>query len=333
LLDRFPVRIVVGSGLFFLALGNAVLTFSSNLGTFSAANFMQGLGASFAFIAAGKLISEWFAPKFFPILFGLTQTLSCILTAIIHYYLVLALETVSWQTIYTQLAILGFCLLVFVLLFVKSPATKKPREAISFKTSFSTVFASKQTWLCATAAATSFGALVAYASFWYMSVEKYFGVNSSESLIISGMIFAGIGFGTPSLGWLSNKLRSRNLVIHISLVLGTIFLILGLYLPHFDLNSYLPIKVISFLIGFFLSGSMLYYTSVSELSSNSTRAMGLGLVNTSVFVFNTLLLFIPQLFLTETSTTYATQLWVLPVSVLVSIFLAYFVKETYPKTG
>lgn len=91
LLDRFPIRFVA-SGLFLLALGNLTLTFSSNLPLFALSNFIQGLGASFAFIAVGKLIGEWFAPKMFPILFGLTQTISCILTAIIHYYLVQALE-------------------------------------------------------------------------------------------------------------------------------------------------------------------------------------------------------------------------------------------------
>ena len=56
LLDRFPIRIVVSSGLFLLALGNFTLSFSSSLPLFALSNFVQGLGASFAFIAVGKLI-------------------------------------------------------------------------------------------------------------------------------------------------------------------------------------------------------------------------------------------------------------------------------------
>lgn len=331
LLDRFPIRAVVSCGLFVLALGNVTLSFASNLGLFALSNFVQGLGASFAFIAAGKLISEWFAPKLFPIFFGLTQTLSCILTAFIHYYLVKALEKVSWQAIYQEFAVFGFCLLILTILFVKSPGKKKSAEAISFGKSVSIVFTSKQTWISAIAAATSFGALAAYASFWYLNVQKFFSVEIPQALTISGMMFAGIGVGTPFLGWLSNKLKSRNLVIHSSLTLGGIFLIMCLYLPHFNVNTYIPIEVISFIAGFLLSGSMLYYTVVSEISSNSTRALGLGLVNTLVFLFNTLLLFIPQFFITTQSTGYATYLWVLPVSVLVSIFLSYFVKETCSK--
>lgn len=330
LLDRFSIRWVSSSGVFLLALGNLTLTFSSNLPLFALSNFVQGLGASFAFIAVGKLIGEWFAPKLFPILFGLTQTLSCILTALIHYELVEALQTVSWQSIYLKFSIFGFALLILMLLFVKSPPHAKSGQHLSFGKSMGTVLTNKQIWTSAIAGAASFGVLAAYASFWYMSVEKHFSVTSSAALITSGMIFIGIGIGTPFFGWLSNQLHSRKLVLHISVVLGAMFLLLGLYLPHFDINTYIPIRIVSFGIGFFLSGSMLYYTCISELSANNTRAVALGLINTSVFLFNTMLLFLPQMFITKASSTYFTSLWVLPFCVLISIFLAYFVKETFP---
>ncbi len=299
LLDRFPIRFVASGGLFLLALGNLTLTFSSNLPLFALSNFIQGLGASFAFIAVGKLIGEWFAPKMFPILFGLTQTISCILTAIIHYYLVQALEVVSWQTIYLEFSLFGFALLVLMLIFVRNSSNAKASHLLSFQKSMSTVLKNKQMWLCAVAAATSFGVLAAYASFWYMKVQKYFSVDVSTSLVISGMIFVGIGIGTPFFGWLSNKIKSRRLGLHLSVVPGAIFLIMGLYTPHFDINTYLPIEVVSFCIGFFLSGSMLYYTCISEISSSNTRAVALGLINTSVFIFNTVLLFIPLFFYYE----------------------------------
>jgi MFS family permease len=332
LLDRFSIRYMAGIGIFLLAFGNFTLSFSSNLPSFALSNFIQGVGGSFAFIAAGKLIGEWFAPKMFPILFGLTQAISCVLTAFVHYYLVEALQVISWQALYQSLSVFGFSLFVLMILFVRSPPNLKTKKAPSFGKSIVTVCKSSQIWLCSLAGATSFGVLAAYASFWYMTVETYFKVEIKESLVISGMIFIGIGVGTPFLGWLSNKVHSRKLILHSSVVLGTMFLMLGLYLPHFDVNTYVPIKIISFCIGFFLSGSMLYYTSISEISSSNTRAVALGVINTSVFIFNTVLLFLPQLFITSDLSSYFTYLWVLPVSVLASIFLSYFVKETFSKT-
>lgn len=329
LLDRFPIRFVASGGLFLLALGNFTLTYSSTLTLFALSNFIQGLGASFAFIAVGKLIGEWFEPKMFPILFGLTQTLSCVLTAIIHYYLVQALAVVTWQHIYLTFALFGFALLVLMLIFVRSPSDAPKTQPLSFGASMGMVLKNKQIWICAIAGATSFGVLAAYGSFWFMQVQQYFSVSVASSLVISGMVFVGIGIGTPFFGWLSNKWKSRNLTIHVAVVLGTIFLIMGIYLPHFDFNNYIIVKFVSFFLGFFLSGSMLYYTCISEISSNNVRAVALGLINTCVFIFNTCLLFIPQFFITKASTTYFTSLWILPVSVLISIFLAYFVKETF----
>ncbi len=329
LLDRFPLRNAAAGGLFLLTFGTFLVTFATNLSCFALSNFVQGLGASFAFIAVGKIIGEWFAPKYFPILFGLTQTISCVLTAIVHYYLIDALEEVSWQTLYLYFTCFGFALLLATFFFVSSPPDVKPAKLLSFGKSLDTVCKNKQNWLCALAAATSFGVLIAYASFWYMEVEKYYLVDAHEALIISAMTFIGIGVGTPFFGWISNKIKSRRLAIHISVVIGTIFLMMGLYLPHLNIDSYLPIQTISFFIGFFLSGSMLYYTCISELATSNTRGFALGMINTFVFLFNSALLFIPPLFITESSTTYFTYLWVLPVGILISIFLAYFVKETY----
>jgi MFS family permease len=148
-------------------------------------------------------------------------------------------------------------------------------------------------------------------------------------MIISAMIFFGIGIGTPLLGWFSNLVKSRTMIIHISLVLGTMALLLGIYLPHFNVTTLIPIKIISFLIGFLLSGSMLFYTIVSEISSDSTRGVAISFLNTGVFIFNTLMLFIPYLFITSISKEFFTYLWVLPFCSLISIMLLYFIKDTY----
>jgi len=174
LLDRFNIRNVVASGLFLLALGNFTLTYSGTLPLFCASNFVQGIGASFAFLAAGKLVSQWFAPKMFPIMFGLTQSLSCVLAAIIHYKLVIALQTMTWQNIYLKLSVLGFVLFVLSAVVVKSPKKGKEKtKPLSLSKSIGMVCKNSQVWLCAISAATSFGVLAAYGIFWYLNVQEF----------------------------------------------------------------------------------------------------------------------------------------------------------------
>jgi len=329
LLDKFNARFIVSTGVFLLALGNLITSISDNLIIFSLSNFLQGIGAAFSFIAAAILISQWFSSRVFPILFGLTQTISCISAGIIHYNFTILLQTHSWSEIYQGLAIFGFLLFILTLLLVKTPLSYKRPAGISLKKSLASVLHNKQIWLSSIAAATSFGVLLAYGSVWYLQIQTYYLVQNLDAMIISGMIFFGIGIGTPLLGWCSNLVKSRIMVIHITLVLGTMALLLGIYLPHFNLTTLIPIKIISFLIGFLLSGSMLFYTIVSEISSDSTRGVAISFLNTAVFIFNTLMLFIPYIFVTHISKEFFTYLWTLPFCSLISILLLYFIKDTY----
>ncbi len=75
LLDRFNARYVVSAGVLILAIGNLLIAFSSTLLMFTLSNFIEGVGASFAFVAAAVLISQWYNAKLFPVMFGLTQAL------------------------------------------------------------------------------------------------------------------------------------------------------------------------------------------------------------------------------------------------------------------
>ena len=107
----------------------------------------------------------------------------------------------------------------------------------------------------------------------------------------------------------------------------TIFMLAALYLPHFATPTLAIANTISFGIGFFLSGSMLIYTCASEIISGSLRGMAIGLINMFVFVGSTLISSLPYMMVT--SKVYYTKLWVIPMLLIISIALVYFVKETY----
>lgn len=332
LLDKFNARFVVSGGVGLLAIGNIIISFADTLIVYTLANFLQGIGASFAFVAAAVLIAQWFAAEKFPILFGLTQTMACILAGVIHYYFTLALITRSWNELYYSLAGFGFLLLIITLLLLRSPPGYTREATFSLKQSLAIVLKNRQILLCSIAAATSFGVLLAYAGLWYLRVQSYYSVANLQAVIIGGMIFLGIGVGTPLWGYISNKIKSRIMIIHVTLCVGTMVLLLGLYLPHFNINTLAIIQSVSFFIGFFLSGSMLFFTMVSEISTELTRGVAISVLNTAVFLFNTLMLFIPFLFLTAFSADFFTYLWVLPFFLLLSILLVYFIKDSISST-
>lgn len=333
LLDRFNLRFVVSIGILLLACGNLIISYSNNLTIYTFSNLLQGIGASFSFVATAVLIAQWFSVRLFPILLGLTQTIACVFSAFIHYYLIIALQVNVWNNIYRALAAFGFTLFILSLIFIKSPTGYTSQTNVSFKKSSAIVFKNKQIWLCTFAIGLSLGTVLAYAGFWYMQVQKNYSIETLDAVIISGMIFVGMGIGTPILGWLSNIVRSRVKIIHASLVLGTMALLLAIYLPHYDTKSLVTIKIVSFLTGFLLSGSMLFYTIANEISSDNTRGFAISVLNTAVFLFNTMLLFIPYLFITTQSKQFFTYLWVLPFCVMFSILLTDFIRDTYSSSS
>lgn len=329
LLDRYNARFIVSTALFFLASGNIAISYSTNIYTYCLANLMQGMGASFDFIAASILIAQWFPRNMFPILTGLIETLAFIASGLIHYFLMIKLETYTWNQIYQYFSIYGYCLFVLAILWVKTPNDFQFAKNSSLKESLAVVCKNGQTWLCAFSAATSFGLLLAYGGLWYLPIQEYYSVNSSTAVLIGGMVFFGIGIGTPLLGWISNRIKSRKLILHLTLVIGTMGLLMAIYLPHYMINNFYIIEAVSFFTGFMLSGSMLIYTMVSEMSTDSTRGIAISITNSSVFLFNTVLLFVPYFFITKDSQHFFTYLWVLPFCAIISIMLSYFIKETY----
>jgi MFS family permease len=330
LLDNFNTRFVVSGGALLLLFGNIIISFSPNITIFAISNFLQGTGAAFSFVGAAVLISQWFPAKYFPILFGLTQAAACIFAGIIHYYFTITLSTHSWNDIYRVLSMFGLALFIFSLLFINSPIRNTAKIPVAFFKSLKAVLYNKQIMLCSLAAATSFGVLLSYASLWYLPVQIYHGIGSLDSVIISGTIFLGVGIGSPLLGWISNTVKSRVMVIHVTLALGIMTLLLGLYLPSFNIETLLISKIIAFFTGFFLSGSMLFYTMISEFSTDNIRGVAISVLNTIVFLFNTLMLFIPFLFVTVASKDYFTYLWVLPFLITFSLLILYFIKDSYP---
>ena len=330
LLDTFKARYVVSTAILLLALGNVMISFADSLSIFMLSNFVQGVGASFAFLSSGVLISQWFTKNQFPLFFGFTQAFACIFSGVIHYIVSMGLEKHTWNEIYQIFAIVGFGIFLLSLMFIRN-AANQPVVKHSIIGSLKIVLKNKQILLSAVAAATSFGVLLAYAGFWYLDVEKFYAVDDHETVIIGGIIFLGVGFGTPLMAWLSNYYRSRRLVIHSSLALGAMALLVGLYSPHFNVQTLIFSRIVAFMIGFFLSASTLLYTVVSEITSDGTRGVALSIMNTCVFLFNTCLLFVPYWFITDFSKDFFTYLWILPFCIMFSVFILYFIKESYQK--
>lgn len=321
-LDRYSPRIVIASGLFILTIGNIFASQAEHAWGLLVCNLIQGIGGAFAFIAAGIVIAQWFSPRWFPILFGITQTIACILSAVFHYQILRWLHQTTWDHVYAYLSVIGGVLWIAVILLVKRGPRLSHYSPIALRVALSQTLHNRQMGLSMLGVACAFGGLLAYASYWYKEVQNYYQIETFEAQITGGLILIGIGVGTPLLAIGSDLLRSRMKVIHSSLVLGTMALLVGIYFPF-------ATRTIAFLTGFFLSGSLLLYTVVSENADDQFRGVALSVTNTAVFLMNTVMLFFPFWMKPLATTPFFNYLWVFPFLMLVAILVVYYIRETF----
>lgn len=338
LLDRFNNKVIIGAAIIVLASGSFFTTLSSNLAMFAIANVIMGFGAAFGFTATGKTVATWFTPEQFPVIFGLSQLFSCLLAGIIHMLLVSALAEMGWVNVYILLSLIGAGIFgLFFFLFKNKKIDSKEQEAkksapsISVLSALKQVVTNQQIWMNTIVVSAAFGALMAFGGFWYVGIMKYYHVSETMQSFTGIMIFSGIGIGTPLWGMLANKFKSKKMVMHVTTALGGIFMIMALYLPHFDIDTQAISLFNHFCIGFFLSGSMLTYALATEAVAPELSGLALGFVNMFVFVVNTMLMSLPNLVNVKNATFMNTH-WVFPVFVLVAMLFLYFIKEKGSET-
>ena len=333
LLDKFNNKIVLCSAILTLALGCFLTSLSKSIFFYALANILQGIGASFAFTAAGKAVSCWFSITLFPIMFGLSQSLSCFLSGAIHVALSRALEKMTWNRVYIILAIAGIIVFLLNLIFFKnrkfvssSDKNDEISEIVSVIPSLLKVIKNGQVWICTIVASLSFGTLLSYSGFWYSGITKAYHVSIAPSSVIGILLFVGIGIGTPLWGAVSNWTNTKKGVMHVTLSLGLIFMLLVIYLPHYHIETQMISYVNNFLVGLLLSSSMLTYTSVAEIVPAELTGLAISFVNMFVFVVNTIFLSLPySLFIKGAN--FQEVYWLFPVSISLSICFLVFIKE------
>jgi len=334
LLDKFNNRIVLFIAILTLAIGCFLTAFSKNLVSYALANILQGIGASFAFTAVGKAVSCWFSITLFPIMFGLSQTLSCFLSGAIHVALSRALEVMTWNKVYLILTVAGVIVFFLNLLFFrnrKSGASEgnnndEESEDIPILPSLLKVIKNRQVWICTIVASLSFGALLSYSGLWYSGITKAYHVGNFPTSVIGILLFVGIGIGTPLWGAVSNWVKTKKGVMHVTLSLGMIFMLLVIYLPHYHSSTQLIGYINNFCVGLLISSSMLTYTSVAEIVPPELTGLAIAFVNMFVFIVNTIYLSLPN-YLFIKGANFQEVYWLFPASIALSICFLIFIKE------
>ena len=346
--DRIKVRYLLTVMSILTAVGCYVFGSAHSLHTAAFARLLIGFSAAFAFTSALRLATAWFPPHMLGLLAGLTQAVGMLGASAGQAPLSYLVAANGWRNSMYIIGIIFLVLALLIYLYVQdSPSiSRKTRkknieqEPKIFK-SLKLILSNKQTWINALYAGFLYGpSAVIGESIGPAYLQFGRGFSQHTSAFAISLIFIGWVFGGPALGMLSDKIGKRKPCLIISAIFGVIFTSIFVFYPNMSLGmTYL----VFFGYGLTNTGVGIAYAISTEINSRLVMGTAIAFTNMlSIFVgamLQPLVGFmmdkvadgrgynIETLMLSDFQ--YALKL--LPISSLIALVLAFFVKETYCK--
>ncbi len=347
IVDRLGARLVITLSCALCVIGTFMFSYAHDLFLAQAGRFVMGAGSACAFLSTLKLVSDWFPPKYFAVLSGMT-TMIGITTGgyLVGKPFALFVNSLSWREAMFWTAIFGVAVTALCWFVIKNTPTEtkgesKPASNSSILQDLGVLVRSKQTWLVSLYGCFFYVPVSVFSELWAIPyIMKKYSLDNAEAASISVMLILGKGVGAPGIALLSNYFQSRRKVMFLGSFLATIAFIAAIYLP-------VPIWMMEsllFITGACAGAQVICFALNQEINPSELSATSVGFTNTVVMlsgiVFQPLLgAFLDFAWdgkLSDGGTrlygldAYQTAMIALPICLLISWGFVFFIKETYP---
>lgn len=289
--DRIGTRVTVGLSAGIGGIGSIIFALAPDVFTASVGRFIIGFGVSFAFVGTLRAVGFWFRPEQYAQISGwiiLVGNLGAILAGT---PLAFALEFITWRTTFLIVGALSLVLAVVILWLVRDkpqdagfdmPGAEHPQhDEISFMQGLMLCVRLPAIWLCFLAGFALVGSFFAFAGIWAVPfLVNEIGLTprqAADCLTLSMLLLA---FSPAFIGWFSDHVRNRRLIIVFSCLTGTITWIIFGYVP--DLGFWGACLVMT-AGGIACCGMVVIYATAKDLAPASAEGFAVALVNTGLF--------------------------------------------------
>lgn len=351
ILDRFSTRTVMLTSLTICVLGTYL--FSEAESTLLAAifRFFTGIGSAFCFLSNVRLATRWFPANRIALVTGLIVTMAMVGGMVAQWPLTYLVDAVGWRKALAIDSALGVLVIGMIWYFVQDypPSSRdqatKDKKAIADIGFFSTMylaFLNYRNWLCGLYTCLLNLPLFILGGFigtmYLMNVHH---ITHEQAARVTSMIFLGTIFGSPFMGWLSDRigLRKPPMVAGAILSIGVIFILM--YSQDLSMSA---LTVTFLLLGFFTSSQVVSYPVVSESNPSLLTAMSVSCVSLTVIGGGAL--FEPRFGrlldmhwsgkIVDGLPVYSVAdfrfaMWIFPIAFFIALIATYFIRETHCK--
>lgn len=250
------------------ALGMGFSTSYNELITYS---FLAGIGASPCFILAIKLSKEWFTDHHLALMTGIIVSAAMIGGIIAQTPVLYFIQHFSWRAIFISLSTIEIIIFIMALFIIKDVTMPKLKHLSVGKILQLTVnnllhiIKAPINWIgglytcLLNLPITLLGAI--WGQPYLISVYK---LSPNLASIITMFIYLGVILGSPLIGYLSDKLNKRKLIM---MLCSIVLFFISLIIIFVKIKFIITLMTIFFLFGLASSAQSLGYTIAGEKSS------------------------------------------------------------------
>ncbi|WP_264774251.1 MFS transporter [Coxiella burnetii] len=343
LADKFGVKLIMIFAVLVCAVATWLFAQSTGFGFAFFSRFLMGFGSSFAFICLLVIAVTWFPRRYFGFFAGTSQFIGTMGPLLAGGPLVFFLSKThgNWRLVLSLIASFGVLLALLILFIVRNKPRGGEQALIYLKRpqglsqSLKLLFKNSQMWYIAFYSACVYASIVVLGAIWGTDYLEARGLTQRLAADMVSLAWFGFAVACPLLGAFSDIARRRKPTLIFCSLLGLLSTAIITYVP---IHEHWIYGFLFFLIGMAASGQNIGFAIISEHSSLTTRAFGLGLNNAMIILLGAIIPPLISLFIDVshgahlTASDFIIGFSFLPALSVISFFIAAFlIKETYGK--
>lgn len=348
LMDHLGVKKVLSIASIICGSGALVFAGAKYFAIAGLGRILIGTGSSVAFIAMVYVSSNWFDVKKRAFLIGIANSLAMLGAASGTGPLSILIKDFGWRQIISIFGIFGIFLGILIYFVFK---LDRKDEMIEKKTAkidthifenLLKVIAKKTTWINGIAALCFYMTTTIFAGLWGTSfIQTSHGVSKEVAGFAMSMVFTGWLVGGPLMGLFSDFIGHRKFAIRIGVIGALLCLIPVIYFPF--IHIYI-VYILLFLVGVFSSAELLSFSLAIELNSFKAKATAAAFTNFIISIGDAIFQPLVGILLDSNwdgamkegiriykVADYQIALTCLPLTLVISFILLFFVKENRSK--
>lgn len=347
--DRFSIRKIILSAMVMVVFSTILFAFSHSFEIAAFSHFVAGIGNAFCFLSCIKLATRWFPSQRLALVIGIMITIGMAGGMVAQTPFSLVVHALGWRAAVMINALLGALITLLVYFFVydypKHQFSKKMPDVatiqpISIMESIRLSLRNKQNILAGIYTCLLNLPIILLGALWgTLYLTQVHHLLKTQASLVATMIFLGTIMGSPLVGWFSDFIARRRLLMIIGALFALFIVIAIMFIP---LLNFYSLLILFLLLGFFTSTQIISYPLIAEsnprhltgtsTSLASTLIMGGGVVFQPLFGWlidlhwnPTFLQGVPY----YTRSNFLYGMSIMPIAFIVSLIAAFYLRETY----